>query len=369
MIMTLLFLLLSSHSLASNEGSVTVHLFEAHRPIRRLEILPPFQIISSAGNKTLSIRTFAIVEKDRVYLLDGRRSDRTTIVSSRSICLQGLNSEPITLANTVSGSKHKYRGRILLCLAADGSLEVDNVVSSRDYIAGVVAAEAPLSAPLEMLKAQAILAQTVLLKNRAAIIGDSTQCQCYLGADLERPMIKTAVAFVKGKILKYKDSPITAYYHSTCAGGTSAGAIYFHLPQGQLPFLSAVACSYCRHSPFWSPTRQSIPHDVFTKVFGNGIPVVVQSDYTKRPLLIKLGNGNLITGYDFWIKLGQSLGWDKAPGTRFAFMEGKNKEIIIESTGAGHGVGLCQWGASSLARNGKNCKEILQYYFPGCEIR
>jgi stage II sporulation protein D len=76
-----------------------------------------------------------------------------------------------------------------------------------------------------------------------------------------------------------------------------------------------------------------------------------------------------MSGYDFWIKLGQSFGWDKAPGTRYSLKQGKDKDIIIESTGAGHGIGLCQWGASSLARNGKNYKEILEYYFPGCEVR
>ena len=36
--------------------------------------------------------------------------------------------------------------------------------------------------------------------------------------------------------------------------------------------------------------------------------------------------------------------------------------------GAGHGLGMSQYGANVLAEQGKSCTEILKYYFPRCDI-
>ena len=65
--------------------------------------------------------------------------------------------------------------------------------------------------------------------------------------------------------------------------------------------------------------------------------------------------------------MGQELGWDKVPGTRYKFIPSA-ENIEVDSTGAGHRVGLCQWGASELARRGKSYKQILQYYFQGTTL-
>ncbi|MBR2027641.1 MAG: SpoIID/LytB domain-containing protein [Oscillospiraceae bacterium] len=40
-------------------------------------------------------------------------------------------------------------------------------------------------------------------------------------------------------------------------------------------------------------------------------------------------------------------------------------EFSVATKGYGHGVGLSQFGADTMAENGKNYAEILQHYFPG----
>ncbi len=65
--------------------------------------------------------------------------------------------------------------------------------------------------------------------------------------------------------------------------------------------------------------------------------------------------------------MGQKLGWDKAPGTRYEIKRAAGA-YIIKSSGGGHGVGLCQWGAQGLSRQGKTHAEILKYYFPGTTL-
>ena len=41
---------------------------------------------------------------------------------------------------------------------------------------------------------------------------------------------------------------------------------------------------------------------------------------------------------------------------------------IFTTRGYGHGVGLSQYGAKAMARQGKSWREILAWYFPGCEM-
>jgi stage II sporulation protein D len=84
--------------------------------------------------------------------------------------------------------------------------------------------------------------------------------------------------------------------------------------------------------------------------------------------MIRWPDGRTETAYSFWLKLGQNFGWDKAPGTRFEIKQVAGNQIEISSNGAGHGVGLCQWGACGLAKQGAGYKKILSYYFPGSKI-
>jgi stage II sporulation protein D len=81
-----------------------------------------------------------------------------------------------------------------------------------------------------------------------------------------------------------------------------------------------------------------------------------------------MGNGKTIDGYQFWLKLGQKFGWDKVPGTRFSLLDNGNGQVVFSSTGAGHGVGLCQWGAVGMAKEGKTYQQILEFYYPGCKV-
>src|SRR6185437_2788974 len=101
--------------------------------------------------------------------------------------------------------------------------------------------------------------------------------------------------------------------------------------------------------------------------------VVLECNSQKRPIKVKRATATLptpaiVSGFTFWSEVGQKLGWDKVPGTRYSVARNAAGDVVFESTGAGHGVGLCQWGASELARRGKTYKEILQYYFPSSSV-
>ena len=59
-----------------------------------------------------------------------------------------------------------------------------------------------------------------------------------------------------------------------------------------------------------------------------------------------------------------ALGYSQVPSIFFE-PELMDREIVFSGRGAGHGVGLCQWGAKELARKGFDFKAILAYYYPG----
>jgi stage II sporulation protein D len=68
------------------------------------------------------------------------------------------------------------------------------------------------------------------------------------------------------------------------------------------------------------------------------------------------------------IDLRKLLGYKELPSTQFSLII-EEGDIIFEGGGYGHGVGLSQWGAQELANEGKNYKEILEYYYPGTALK
>jgi stage II sporulation protein D len=49
-------------------------------------------------------------------------------------------------------------------------------------------------------------------------------------------------------------------------------------------------------------------------------------------------------------------------------VEGKEGKVTFFVTGYGHGVGMSQYGANALAKEGKTAEEILAWYYPGSEL-
>ena len=71
----------------------------------------------------------------------------------------------------------------------------------------------------------------------------------------------------------------------------------------------------------------------------------------------------IVTGQEFR----RLLGYAKVRSTRFS-IERIHRHVVFKGNGAGHGVGLCQWGAKEMAELGYPYQSILRYYYPGTEI-
>lgn len=408
-LLSLLLLCTASPALAL-PSSVKVTLFQSHPDITALAVDGPFEISQGAGSgfasgaglafanhAEISLAKGGLFLKTRGGTKPGRRLGARIIIRPSSP--KPLRLQPNTLVS--SGSGRLYRGCFFVT-ARGGKIEVVNEVDTKSYITSVVGSESLPEFPLEALKVQAVLASTVLARQRPNVkLSDSTDVQAYLGSDYERPLAQQAVAAVFGQKLERSNGTTPAvFYHSTCAGGTSDEREIFsgkelndaaRKPVSSCRTASRVKCSYCKNSPFFQEHRVQVSADQLRRKIGY-VPLAVEvKDPEGRPLSVKVekllttrpesksesridsklehkleSKIDSVSGYDLWLKLGQAFGWGEVPGMRYSIESGPI--VTITSTGAGHGAGLCQWGAYGMAKSGKNYREILQYYFPLVQV-
>lgn len=353
--------------------NLRVDLFETHNDTKEAALIHgPFKMaspISRQFGKTERIAIKKGVGTIEIYSILHDRSIKDLCKCNRVIL---LSSENRGISIQVLKTRRRYRGRLVFSQVGAG-MKIVNEVPIRDYVASVVGSEAPTHCPMEALKAFAVLTLMIVdRKGEGEVIGDSTKEEAYKGAEYATAEVESAVAGVFSKRLVFQGSPIKPYYHSTCAGGTSSGVDIFGKDAVGLTYLRHVDCFYCKQSPFWKHTVATISATTLKKIFGSKtLPVIEKKDETDRPISLKLSDNAHLSGYEAWLKLGRALGWGAVPGTRYDF-EPSSKNVLdlvnITSSGAGHGVGLCQWGAVGLANQGKSAEEILSFYFPGTKL-
>ena len=259
-----------------------------------------------------------------------------------------------------------------------------------EYLLGVVAAEMPGSFPDEALKAQAIAARTHIVSRvlagesndsahkGAAVCTDPAHCKAWtdfeaLKKEWEKAgenygeKIENAVRSTSGEIILYDGKPISAVYYSMSSGNTENASDVWG---GDVPYLKSVNSSFDENAPNFNSAAS------FT------------TDEFKRVILKENSEANLGENPELWIgeiKTSQGggvleieIGGKYFKGTRIRTLfslRSHNFTIAVADgivtfnvKGYGHGVGMSQWGCNFLAKEGKNCYDILKYYYSGVEI-
>jgi stage II sporulation protein D len=273
-------------------------------------------------------------------------------------------------------NNRRFRGSIDLIKNPDQKLLVINRVDIEDYLYGVLRGEVPYRWPLEALKAQAVCARTFALyqdstsNERDYNLTSDVYSQVYGGKSIERFWTNRAVNRTLGEVLTYQNKIFPTYYHASCGGYTEDAAKIWGV---NLPPLKGVKDPFCKN----------LPYSRWKKV------IALSEIQTKLSTSYKIGRiSNLITGkrdksgriQD--IKIVSSKGKITILANEFRHLIGINlikstnfkvkitgKKAVFSGLGWGHGVGLCQWGAYFMARKGYTYKDILEYYYPGAEIR
>jgi len=257
-----------------------------------------------------------------------------------------------------------------------------------EYICNVVSAEMPADYEIEALKAQAIVARTYTLykilhpKHENADICDNSNC-CQAWISKEDRLFKweeevreenwnkivTAVNETKGKVVTYNNEPINAFFHSNSGGTTE---IPSEVWGGQdFPYLQVVQTvgeeGYSQYSSEVTYTFEELEDKLKEKY--NDIEINFESvedikilEYTEsgRVKTIKFGNHNL-SGVETRTILGLK-------SSNFEILKNQNKISFIVK-GYGHGVGMSQTGADSMAKEGKKAEDIINHFYTNVEIK
>lgn len=259
-----------------------------------------------------------------------------------------------------------------------------------DYVKGVIAAEMPASFHPEAMKAQAVAARTVAVSRvrrfggrgckespEADFSDDYRVDQAWLSqSELQKrwgllaykknwAKITQTVKDTTGLIITYQGRPIDAVYHSTSGPRTENsedvwGKYY--------PYLRSVACPYCQHSPRYTEEKVMTLEEFRARLKLQNISIAASSKTLLRVSGVTEGGrvkevtvgGRIFRGEEFRPIL-------DLKSSRFKYEIGSGL-IYFQTTGYGHGVGMCQYGADGMAAEGKDFRQILRYYYQGVEF-
>lgn len=257
------------------------------------------------------------------------------------------------------------------------------------YLTGVVRGEMPASFEMEALRAQAAAERSYVYYQLAAgrkdahpdadFCTDHTCCSAYLSETAAREKwggdfapwntrVEQAVSDTDGQVVLYNGRPILAVFHSSSAGRTAAAGDVW---SGDLPYLVSV------DSP---EGEETVPNYYSTMTF--------TAAEAKEKLLAAYPELKLSGTPDRWFGAAAengsgrvetvSVGGTDIEGTELRRIFGlrsacftvaaDSESVTFRVTGYGHGVGMSQYGANQLAREGKTWQEILEWYYTGATV-
>lgn len=256
-------------------------------------------------------------------------------------------------------------------------------ISLSEYLLGVLACEMDESYPTEALKAQAVAAHTLLLYRKAENsdknydITDSYKTdQGYYTYEKRKEkykaslpslekLLKQAVSEVKDEIIYYKNKPILAVYHDTSGGKTeNADEIW----GGSYPYLKSVDSISDMLNPNFLSKVYLTKKQFCEKLKSIGGSLPKKTAYIGKTETTASGTvKNIVIG-------GKKYGGSKIRevfGLKSSNFDLKyeDKQFKFTVRGFGHGVGMSQYGAYYMAKEGSNYRQILKWYYTDCQIK
>ncbi|MHC8970666.1 SpoIID/LytB domain-containing protein [Priestia aryabhattai] len=350
------------------------------------------------------------IERSNVILLkDGKKLEEAS----------QFTVKPSTYSGTLSINNRLYLGTMMFTNESEKYVRPVNTIPMEDYLKGVVPKEVYTSWHADALKSQAVAARTYALSYTNKVIDDTTSYQVYGGYEWYSSTT-SAVDQTSGQVVTYNGSLINSVFSSSNGGiiesdfnawGKSSQP-YFKVkndpydPQTkwtltlQKQQIDLSNKDLKNPNAWWNETKEAdekiagkIKAQMLTNASFKGKDIKITS--IKKVNLYqptsgqRMSKGDLSVSYITKGDFDQSgklavRSWDvvgtKADtirmmldGTRFKSLIITNQKaddttITIEGKGNGHGVGLSQFGANSMASKGKAYSDILAFYYPGTAL-
>ena len=311
-----------------------------------------------------------------ILSLDSNKDKYYEISNNKSLIIRSSDRRGIWI------NSKRYSGKINIVFR-NNKILVINVLGVEKYLNSVVGSEMPHKWHIEALKAQAIASRTYALKktNNGLFDIDSTQTnQVYNGLESSTFKTRRAVRETRSLVITYKNKLINALFHSSSGGMTENSEAVWSDPY---PYLVTVK-DFDQKNPKirWNKeVSKSELKEIFPIIGGIQQIEVLNITETGRIKNLKITGtfgDKVITGKEFRSKLGlKSTLFRPTISEDFYDKKDLNNQsniqfhpfLIISGMGAGHGVGMSQWGARYMADKGYKANQILKYFYKGVNIK
>lgn len=248
-----------------------------------------------------------------------------------------------------------------------------NQVDLEDYITAVLKTESWPGWPLEVNKVFAVACRSYVAYKasearrgkRPFHVRNTNVHQTYRGRH-DLPILKAAVAQTRGMVLGFSGKPILAMFDCCCGGIIPAHIADFDF--NKVPYLARpYACTHCKLSSLysWQVSYENTMFESLIKMHHDDSVLlsdirITQKDKAGLVTQVALKSQKvqtLVSGKKLYSLL-------KDVKSFYFDVHKKSGKIIFTGRGFGHHLGLCQWGARQMVRDGWGYKSILQYYYP-----
>lgn len=305
----------------------------------------------------------------------------------------------------------KYAGDILVQFGCDNLIDCVEITDLEKLLIGIVPSEISAKAPVGAMQAQAVAARGEMLSkkgvrhlNEGCDFCSEQHCQVYKGLQATDEAIGTTIKPTRGLVLQnHRGGILDAVYGANCGGHSSANQNIWtsnpdpHL-QGSSDIVAATpvdltdeaqACAFIENPPkCWCSIpgvegadkfrwqKSLIAKDWQTVENKAGIGRIKEIGKFVREISGRIISVKLVgeTGEKTVLKelpIRQLFGGLRSSFFKVAWQRDKNGFIIggeFAGAGWGHGVGMCQTGAQSMAGAGHDFTAILLHYFPGAKL-
>jgi len=258
----------------------------------------------------------------------------------------------------------------------DMETNVAKTLEMEEYLIGVIAGEMPASFNIEALKAQAVAARTYAYYKISTSSGEydlttDSNTQVYLNENEMKSKWKNeydyyvtkiieAIKATKDEVITFKGEIIPAYYFSMSNGFTEDAVNVFGEDKSYLQKVESKEDATNKNFM----VQTTISKEIFCQKLNIDCCKIIVSNVDKneseRVENITINNISF-TG----IELRKLL---NLRSTDFEFII-KENDIMVTTYGYGHGVGMSQYGANTMANEGYNYQEILKHYYTGTDIK
>lgn len=273
--------------------------------------------------------------------------------------------------------KFKYKTNNIIRVKDEKTNQIMTIPFEK-YIKGVVAGEMPATFELEALKAQAVVSRSYAMyqmtatKDKEYDVLNTTANQVYLTDEQLKTnwkenyqekinKINKAIQETSGEYLTYNNQIVNAMFFSTSVGKTENSEEVF---VSKLPYLRSVDSKWDEASPVFNDTYTFDLKDFYTKLnlpYNEKLNIeITQKTSTGRIKKLKINNQEL-NGRDLATKLSLR--------SNYFTITQNNEKITITTKGFGHGVGMSQYGANGMAKEGYKYDQILKHYYQNTEIK